>query len=191
MLIVFCGPSAVGKTTIMRTVAQAYGWKFVRVATTRPVREGELEKFHVSQDSYDSMDANGDFWCSNKLFSNSYGTLNSDIEHSSSAEDTYLLDWPITKVRLLSTVASIIFIIIPETEDQLAEQAIACGRGDRLEEIISDYRLHYSIENLGALIAEITPPIVLLKNHKSDDRSDFEIDICQYILTEISRLNTM
>lgn len=190
MLIGFCGPSAVGKTTIMRALAKAHGWKFVRVATTRPIRGGELEKFQVSRDSYDLMNANGDFWCSNTLFGNSYGTLKNDIEHSTSAEDTYMLDWPIAKIQLLSPIAHTIFLVVPETEEQLAEQVIACGRKDRLDEIISDYRLHYSTARLLALIAERKPPMVLLTNHKSNDVNNFGIDVCQYILTETSRLST-
>ncbi len=190
MLIGFCGPSAVGKTTIMRALAKAYGWKFVRVATTRPIRDGEVEKFQVSRDSYDSMNGNGSFWCSNTLFGNSYGTLKNDIEHSKSTEDIYMLDWPITKVTFLNTVAHRIFLIVPETEEQLANQAVACGRGDRLDEIISDFRLHYSTAKLHALISEQKTPMVLLKNCKSADGNDSVTDICQYILTEISQQTT-
>lgn len=190
MLIGFCGPSAVGKTTIMRALAKTRGWKFVRVATTRPIREGELEKFQVSRDIYDSMNANGDFWYSNTFFGNSYGTLKNDIELSTSAEDIYMLDWPVTKIRLLSTLAHTIYLVVPETEEQLVEQVIACGRGDRLDEIISDYRLHYSAASLGEHIAEQKPSMVLLTNHKSTDMNNFEIDVCQYILTATSRLST-
>ena len=65
MLVGFSGPSAVGKTTIMRCLADLHEWKFVRVATTRPIRERESEKFQVSRDNYESMQANGKFWCSN------------------------------------------------------------------------------------------------------------------------------
>lgn len=190
MLIGFCGPSAVGKTTIMRALADAHGWKFVRVATTRPIRKGELEKFQVSRDSYESMDANGAFWCSNTFFGNSYGTLRSDIEHSTSAADTYMLDWPITRVQLLATVANAVFLVAPETEEQLAEQAIACGRGDRLDEILSDYRLNYSIDRLEAIIAERRSPMVLLTNHKSEGGDNSGKSLCQFILTETLRLST-
>ncbi len=174
----------------MRSLAELHGWKFVRVATTRPVREGETEKFQVSPEEYAFMNSNGAFWCSNNFFGNSYGTLQSDIAHSGATQDTYMLDWPVAKVHLLSEVATAIFLVVPESEEQLIQQATACGRGDRLGNIIDDYRRNYSTEELGALAAKSECPLVLLTNYKSDSGDSFGKVICQSILTETLLLST-
>lgn len=190
MLIGFCGPSAVGKTTIMRGLAALHGWNFVRVATTRPVREGEKEKFQISPEDYAFMNASGAFWCSNNFFGNSYGTLQSDISQSGITQDIYMLDWPVAKVQQLSEVASIVFLIVPETEDQLIQQATACGRGDRLGEIIHDYRNHYSTNALGVLSAKSACPLVLLTNSIFGSGDSSLKARCQSILTETLQLST-
>ena len=137
MLVGFSGPSAVGKTTIMRCLADLHEWKFVRVATTRPIRERESEKFQVSRDNYESMQANGKFWCSNTLFGNSYGTLKLDIEASASSDGIFMLDWPIAKIQSLQQVANLIFLIKPESEEQLVKQILASARSNRMDAIIS------------------------------------------------------
>ncbi len=174
----------------MRSLAELNGWKFVRVATTRPVREGETEKFQVSPEEYAFMNANGAFWCSNNFFGNSYGTLQSDIAHSGVTQDTFMLDWPVAKVQQLSEVASAIFLIVPESEEQLIQQATACGRGERLGEIIDDYRSHYSTNDLRALTATSVCPLFLLTNYKSESGDSFVNAICQSILTETLLLST-
>lgn len=172
----------------MRSLAELHGWKFVRVATTRPVREGETEKFQVSPEEYALMNSNGAFWCSNIFFGNSYGTLQSDIAHSGVTQDKYMLDWPVAKVDLLSEVATAIFLVVPESEEQLIQQATACGRGDRLGEILDDYRCHYSTNELRALAAKSVCPLILLTNYKCDSGESFVKAICQSILTKTSPL---
>lgn len=84
-LIIFTGPSGVGKATIEQELFKDKSLRlsFSVSATTRKPREGEVDGVHyhfLSMEEFDKRIANGEFIEWNAHFSNKYGTLISEVE---------------------------------------------------------------------------------------------------------------
>ena len=87
-LVVFTGPSAVGKATIEKRLFNDKSLKlrFSISATTRKPRPGEVDGVHyhfMSHEQFDEKIKNDEFIEWNEHFSNKYGTLKSEIERIS------------------------------------------------------------------------------------------------------------
>lgn len=87
-LIVFTGPSGVGKATIEHELFNDVDLKLhLSVsATTRAPRKGEIDGVHyhfISHEEFDQRIANDEFIEWNEHFSNKYGTLKSEIDRIS------------------------------------------------------------------------------------------------------------
>jgi len=83
-LIVISGPSGAGKTTLIRKVIQKIPTLTFSVsATTRPIREGEIESidyFFVSSEEFSDLIRNDAFIEWAKVHGNLYGTLKNQIK---------------------------------------------------------------------------------------------------------------
>ncbi len=84
-LIVFTGPSAVGKATVEQHLFKNPKLKlgFSVSATTRDSREGEVDGQHyffLSREEFNNKIASNDFIEWNEHFDNKYGTLKSEVE---------------------------------------------------------------------------------------------------------------
>jgi len=78
LLVIFSGPSGVGKTTITRAVIERVRNAQLSVsATTRPIREKErdgVDYFFVEKDEFRAMEASGEMLETARVFDNFYGT---------------------------------------------------------------------------------------------------------------------
>lgn len=78
LLVIFSGPSGVGKTTITRAVIERIENAQLSVsATTRPIREKErdgVDYFFVDKDDFARMEAAGEMLETARVFDNFYGT---------------------------------------------------------------------------------------------------------------------
>lgn len=84
-LIVFTGPSGVGKATIEHELFKdkSLGLRFSVSATTRAARPGEVhgvQYYFLTKEDFDKKIANDEFVEWNAHFSNKYGTLKSEVE---------------------------------------------------------------------------------------------------------------
>lgn len=101
-LVLLLGPSGVGKSTVIRALcASDPRFSYVRPYTTRPLRAGETEKVHVSEEEMDSLDAAGSLVALNRLYGVRYGTPKKPIEDALSTNSVPLLDWPVHRVSEL------------------------------------------------------------------------------------------
>ncbi len=96
-LIVFTGPSGVGKATIEKELFddKTLNLALSISATTRAPREGEVNGVHyyfLTSDSFDKGILNNEFIEWNKHFSNKYGTLKAEIERLKSEGLSPLLE---------------------------------------------------------------------------------------------------
>lgn len=101
--VLFLGPSAVGKSTIIERLNiltdNAFG--YVTPYTTRPTRPGESEKISVTNEEFDAMDSEGKFIYVNPLYEAKYGTPWSLINGTLDSGRIPILDFPLKDIDKL------------------------------------------------------------------------------------------
>ena len=88
----------------------------------------------------------------------------------------------------MSSDLSSTFFFLFESEEQLVKQILASARSNRMDAIISDYRVNYSSSNISAILTEQEPPIILLENKRLDDESEIMNGICDRIVKEVTQI---
>lgn len=154
-LIVFTGPSAVGKATIEKSLFEdsELRLKLSVSATTRKPREGEVDGVHyhfISHDEFDKKISNDEFVEWNAHFSNKYGTLKSEIKRISDDGNTPFIEVEVIGAKNIienygkDNIISI--FIAPPSMESLRERML--NRGTETEAQIEE-RLSRVKEELG------------------------------------------
>jgi guanylate kinase len=137
-LVLFLGPTAAGKSTVIRQLASLDPrFKYVAPFTTRQLRPGETEKVSVSAAQLDVMEEAGQLLARNQLYGHEYGTPRNGIEQSLRAGCFPCLDWPIQQLHIIAAAfPGRIFriYIVPPSLAILHQRLEADGRdstGDR------------------------------------------------------------
>ena len=140
LLFVLSSPSGAGKTTIARMLlAQDSGISLSVSATTRPMREGEVEgrDYHFVTDAeFDRMVESGQFLEWAHVFGRRYGTLENEVRKSIDAGCDVLLDidWQGTQqLKQVDPDIVRVFILPPSMEE--LERRLR-NRGTDSEEVI-------------------------------------------------------
>lgn len=77
ILVVICGPSGVGKTSLVRKLVELTGWELSVSYTTRPPRHGEtggMNYHFIDVAQFESMRTQGEFLEHARVFDHHYGT---------------------------------------------------------------------------------------------------------------------
>ncbi len=128
----------------MQALKSQCGWLSLPTYVTRPLRVGETEKISVSHTDFLEMEDKKVFICVNQIYGNKYGIPKREVEFAMQSKDHHwMLDFPISKKHLLNGCRYSGFIILPQNEEQLIEQARVAGRMDRLGTILEEYRKRY------------------------------------------------
>ncbi|HWA24072.1 MAG TPA: hypothetical protein VG734_00250 [Lacunisphaera sp.] len=105
MLLLFLGPTAAGKSTLIRKLASLDPrFQYVVPFTTRELRVGETDKVRVSAAELDVMEKAGQLLARNRIYGHEYGTPKGPIEQSLRSGCFPCLDWP---VQNLDTIAAV------------------------------------------------------------------------------------
>lgn len=132
-LVVVSGPSGVGKSTILRRLAERVPYVFSVSATTRPPRPGEIDGVHyhfVERSRFEEMIASGDLVEWAEYGGELYGTPISAIEDARRQASIVVLDIELEgarQVRALFPDALLVWVAPPSFEDLEARLRI---RGD-------------------------------------------------------------
>lgn len=120
-LFVICGPSGVGKTTLIRELfAQDQRLAFSVSMTTRAPRAGEQEGvtyYFVSPDAFAAAVARGDFLEHATVHGQSYGTPRAELDKAAAQGCDLVLDIDVQgakQVRASGVPATFIFISPPD-----------------------------------------------------------------------------
>jgi len=94
MLIIVSGVSGVGKNTIIKKLIERRdNLKYFKSATTRARREGENNYLYLSKDEFLKRKANNEFFETEDVHGDHYGTLNKDLDMIiSDSKNDYIKD---------------------------------------------------------------------------------------------------
>lgn len=142
LMFILSSPSGAGKTTISRMLLQRdLEIKLSVSATTRPMREGEVDgkDYHfVSQEQFDQMVENGEFLEWATVFGNSYGTPKAQVKAGLREGQDYLfdIDWQGTQQLYQKMEVDVVRVfILPPSLEEL--QRRLNGRGTDSPEVIA------------------------------------------------------
>lgn len=133
-LVVLCGPSGVGKGTVVRQLCERYPEVWLSVsATTRAPRPGEVDGEHywfVSDERFDDLLAAGDMLEWAEVFGlNRYGTPRGPVEERLGAGVPVLLELDVDGARQVRSAmpAALLVLLVPPSLEELARRLE--GRG--------------------------------------------------------------
>lgn len=138
-LVIICGPSGVGKTSIVKRLLEKPGRKLSVSATTRPRRKGEqdgVDYFFVSPGKFETLVQQGWFAEHATVHGHHYGTPLGPLEEAMEAGIDFFLDVDVQGAERLKKrfPHAISVFILPPSEQVLA--ARLRGRGtDAAEDI--------------------------------------------------------
>lgn len=142
LMFILSSPSGAGKTTISRMLLQRDPEIKLSVsATTRPMREGEVDgkDYHfVSQEQFDQMVENSEFLEWATVFGNSYGTPKAQVKAGLREGQDYLfdIDWQGTQQLYQKMEVDVVRVfILPPSLEEL--QRRLNGRGTDSPEVIA------------------------------------------------------
>lgn len=133
LLLVICGPSGVGKTTITRRLVDHYHAVFSVSATTRPQTPADQpgQDYHfVTEDEFLALIREDRLLEHALVFGNRYGTLRDPVERSLAEGKVVVLEIDVQgalQVRQRMPDAFLVFIL-PPTEETLLERLRARKR---------------------------------------------------------------
>ena len=131
MIIIFSGPSGVGKSTIINNLSNDFNFYFSTSHTTRPQRESEIEGkdyYFISEEEFNSMISNDEFLECERYGSYYYGTSKKELER----DDFIVLDLEVNgATKLLASNDSYIGIFIDIDDNVLIERLNERGHDDQ------------------------------------------------------------
>lgn len=121
--LLLLGPSGVGKSTIIKRLKELDNrFEYISPLTTRPLRDGEKDKIHVSLEEIHKLDCEGKLLTINNIYGTYYATPKQNIDLALSSNRFPVLDWPAQKMDImLMTYPTDLFVvyIAPENNDEL------------------------------------------------------------------------
>lgn len=101
--LLLLGPSGTGKSTIIRELRQM-DERFIYISPyiTRPLRENETDKVHISDQEMDLRKENGEFLTINNLYGIRYATPIEPITKALEENLFPVLDWPISRMEIMT-----------------------------------------------------------------------------------------
>ena len=121
-MLVVSGPSGAGKSTICRALKEHTGVVFSVSATTRPMREGEVDGrdyYFKTKEEFRSHIENGDFIEHAEVHGNLYGTLRKPMTDARAKGLTFLLEIDVQgalQLKELGIEGLYVFITPPDFE---------------------------------------------------------------------------
>lgn len=147
LFILLLGPSGVGKSTVIKELAKELDITYITPVMDRPLRPGETEKVSVSPEEFTQREQLGEFIAVNHLYGFRYGTPKTLIEQTLTNRGIAILDFPLTKLNLLSDYRQrgvlLTFYLLPPSNEELARRLAKDNRdlnGMRLAEGVREIK---------------------------------------------------
>jgi guanylate kinase len=140
LFVLLLGPSAVGKSTIIKQLnahSDTHNFSYVKPIMTRPNREGETDKISVPDEEFDDLERSGQFVVVNDLYGVRYGTPLEGILSPLQKGDIPILDYPLATVDKLKRPEydTLKYYVYPQSIEDWYSRVKGSGRdiSNRLE----------------------------------------------------------
>lgn len=101
--LLIMGPSGVGKSTIINHLKQLDSrFTYISPFTTRPLRDGETDKVHLSLEEIEELQQAGKLLTVNQFYGIYYATPKYVIDEALTTQKFPVLDWPIAKIDVMN-----------------------------------------------------------------------------------------
>jgi guanylate kinase len=102
--LLIMGPSGTGKSTIINYLKKRdHRFVYISPLTTRNLREGEIDKIHMSLQEIEQLNKEGKILTINNFYNNYYATPKYSIDEALAQGNFPILDWPIEKLDIMNT----------------------------------------------------------------------------------------
>lgn len=100
--LLLLGVSGVGKSAIIEELIRLDG-RFIYISPymTRPLRDGEKNKIHISGEEMEERYGRGEFLVINKIYGVRYATPRESIVQALAGNQFPVLDWPISRMEVM------------------------------------------------------------------------------------------
>lgn len=144
--LLLLGPSGVGKSALIAQLINIEP-RFVYISpyTTRPLREGETNKKHVSPQEMSEMENRGEFLVVNELYGIRYATPRTPILQAFERGNFPVLDWPVDRLHVMRAAFPSqlhVVYVAPPSIKILQERISADGRD------VDGQRINLALEEL-------------------------------------------
>jgi len=143
--LLILGPSGVGKSSIIQELCLLDDrFLYISPFTTRPLREGEVDKVHIGDGEMSAMDKEGAFLAVNQLYGTRYATPKAPVVEALRTGNFPILDWPVSQMETMEAAFPgklYAVYILPPSAEVLADRLRRDGRdvtGDRLQKGIEE-----------------------------------------------------
>lgn len=149
--LLLLGVSGVGKSSIIEELIKIDGrFTYISPYVTRPLRNGEKNKIHISGEEMDERCGRGEFLVVNELYGIRYATPRESIVQALERGKFPVLDWPISRLEVMvQTFPSQLYIVyvLPPSIEVLQQRLAKDGRdqdGHRLRSAIAELEAYRS-----------------------------------------------
>ena len=138
-MVLISGPSGAGKSTVCRALLEDPRLVFSVSATTRPMREGEVDGrdyFFLTPEEFAERRGRGEFLEHAEVHGHMYGTLSAQMDTALESGHIFLLEIDVqgaNQIRAQRIPGLSIFIVPPDGEE-LRRRLV--GRGTDLPEVV-------------------------------------------------------
>ncbi len=137
IMVILSSPSGVGKTTLTKKIQQKYrNFKISVSHTTRAPRSNEVhgvDYYFVSNENFQELIKNKEFYEYAKIFENYYGTLKKNVDDTILKNDIIFdIDWQGTKqLSKFKNLKLIKIYLITENKDELKKRLITRNQNSK------------------------------------------------------------
>jgi guanylate kinase len=138
-MVVISGPSGAGKSTVCRRILEDPRVRFSVSATTRPMREGEVDGrdyYFLSTANFRERIEKGDFIEYADVFGNLYGTLRGPMQAALEEGKDYLMEIDVQGALQIKNqgIPGLYIFIAPPDFEELRRRLV--GRGTESPEVV-------------------------------------------------------
>lgn len=140
MLVILCGPTGVGRTTISKQLREMCGWEHLKWVTTREKRNFD-DRVFLSPNEFAVKKGNGDFFYDSIFENANYGLEKRYLIEAIDDERIWVTDVLPSTIDYFLSLKCVIVLIVPDSEKSLLLQISEAGRSERSNRAIQELNL--------------------------------------------------